>query len=881
MPRDASPVDPAPDELSRRDFLEQTPAAALAAGAVLTGAIAASPQAEAHFAEAASLDGTAFHSDWGKTPDRVWLGADFWANPLQDWRVSDGRIECGRAAPSRHVHLLTREVTEHPGRLEMRVRIGRLDGGTLAAGGGSAGFRFGIRGELPDYRYRLIYGQGIDAGFTSEGKLFLGAAASGVPVDLNRQQVELVLELAAQGDRRQATLIARDEMGRELARVSREGLLPAQVAGGVALVANFFGSAVAGKAGKGKAKKGADSAAAATSGQFWFADWHLEGDMVSRHDERAFGPILFCQYTVSQAVLKLTAQMPPLGPQDTPVAELWLARDGEWKLADRAAIHPQARTVTFRIQPYAADRDVPYEVRYALRSRDGASMTHAFGGTIRRDPVDQPVITVADISCNTHEAFPNADYTAKVLRLDPDLVAFVGDQFYESSGGYGVQRSPLEMAILDYLRKWYLHGWTWRDVIRDRPSISIPDDHDVYQGNNWGEGGAPQRGTQEQGGYNMPPQWVNVVHHTQTSHHPDPWDATPCQQGISVYSGPLVYGGISFAILADRQFKSGPEGKVPPTGGRGDHVTDPNFDPKSADLPGLQLLGERQMKHLAEWVTDWRGAEMKAVISQTIFTAMATHHGNEGRLVADYDTNGWPQSERNAALRLIRKAFAFHIAGDQHLPAVIHYGIQTHRDAGLAFAGPAVNVGYPRWFEPSVPGANRAPGAPENTGDFRDSFGHPLTVLAVANGSHQPRTRVLEKLHDKASGLGLVRFDKVRRQITIECWPLLADPSQPHTQFPGWPVTCTQLDNYGQKAAAQLPRLVVEGLPRPVVEVYEEPSGELVYALRLRETQWQPHVFAPGTYRVVVRDADFPRRRVELRGLTAAAENREVRTVTF
>jgi hypothetical protein len=869
------------DALSRRDFLQQVPAATLLASAGMAGTSAALAGANPPATEAAAAQATAFRSAWDQTPDRVWLGADYWANPLQDWCVADGRIACVRAAPSRQVHLLTREVTEQPGRLTMRVRIGRRDGGLLNTGGGSAGFRLGIRGALPDYRHRLIFGQGIDAGFSSEGKLFLGALAGGVPVDLAREQVELVLELVSREQGGLATLIAQDAAGRELARVSREGLLPQQVAGGVALLANFFGSAVAGKAGKGKGKKAADAAAGSSSGTFWFADWRLEGDQVARHDERAFGPILFCQYTVSFSVLKLTAQMPPLGMHDTPVAELWLNRDGQWKLVDRAAIHPQARTATFRVQPYAADRDVPYEVRYTLRGRDGASTLHTFSGTIRRDPVDQPVITVADISCNTHEAFPNADYTAKVLRLDPDLVAFVGDQFYESSGGYGVQRAPLDMAILDYLRKWYLHGWTWRDVIRHRPSISIPDDHDVYQGNNWGEGGAPQTGTQEQGGYNMPAPWVNVVHHTQTSHHPDPWDATPCQQGISVYSGPLVYGGISFAILADRQFKSGPEGKVPPTGGRGDHVTDPNFDPRSADLPGLQLLGERQMKHLAEWITDWRGAEMKAVISQTIFTAMATHHGNEGRLVADYDTNGWPQSERNAALRLIRKAMAFHIAGDQHLPAVIHYGIQTHRDAGLAFAGPAVNVGYPRWFEPAVPGANRAPHAPENTGDFRDSFGNPLTVLAVANGAHQPRTQVLEKLHDKASGLGLVRFDKQRRQIIIECWPFLADPSQPNTQFPGWPVTCAQQDNYGLRPVAYLPRLVIEGLPQPVVEVFEEPGGELVYSLRLREATWQPHVFAPGTYRVVIRDADHPRRRVELRGLAALPENQEVRTVAL
>src|SRR5204863_121822 len=84
-----------------------------------------------------------------------------------------------------------------------------------------------------------------------------------------------------------------------------------------------------------------------------------------------------------------------------------------------------------------------------------------------------------------------------------DLLAFVGDQFYESTGGYGVVRQPLDTAILDYLRKWYMHGWTWRELTRDRPSLSLPDDHDVYQGNVWGDGGAPKRATQERGGYDI------------------------------------------------------------------------------------------------------------------------------------------------------------------------------------------------------------------------------------------------------------------------------------------------------------------------------------------------------------------------------------------
>jgi hypothetical protein len=307
-------------------------------------------------------------------------------------------------------------------------------------------------------------------------------------------------------------------------------------------------------------------------------------------------------------------------------------------------------------------------------------------------------------------------------------------------------------------------------------------------------------------------------------------------------------------------FKTGPEGKVPPTGSRGDHVVDPNFDPKTADLPGLELLGERQMKFLRDWAGDWRGADMKAVLSQTIFTAMATTHGGEReRLRADYDANGWPQTPRNEALREIRKAFAVHLAGDQHLPAVVHYGIDEHNDAGVAFAGPAVNVGYPRWFEPDQPGKNRAPDAPDNTGEFFDHFGNPLTVLAVANGAVQPRKTVLEQLQDRASGLGLVRFDKPNRTITFECWPFLTDPQQPNTQFPGWPVTIDMSANDGRKPAAHLPTLNIQGVENPVVQVLNSDGSEIIYTLRIAGQSFRPPVFAAGTYTLRVSEPESGR----------------------
>ena len=102
-------------------------------------------------------------------------------------------------------------------------------------------------------------------------------------------------------------------------------------------------------------------------------------------------------------------------------------------------------------------------------------------------------------------------------------------------------------------------------------------------------------------------------------------------------------------------------------------------------MPGVELLGPKQEQFLRDLAADWRGADMKAVISQTIFTALPTTHGNERMILrADYDTNAWPQTPRNRAVREMRKAFAFHIAGDQHIPSVVQYGIDAHRDGPVA-----------------------------------------------------------------------------------------------------------------------------------------------------------------------------------------------------
>ncbi|HEX8916068.1 MAG TPA: alkaline phosphatase D family protein, partial [Humisphaera sp.] len=783
----------------------------------------------------------AFKSQWHRCHDRPWLGPDVWANPMQDWRLVGGRAECVNAAFDRNVHLLALRLTDKPAEFTTSVTVGRVGGGKLGPGKGSFGFRVGVRAPFSDDpRAALVAGQGINCGVTAEGGLFIGpfvAAKPGtVPLDAVEQvRLTLTCAAAAAGGHK-LTLAVHDPAGKPLGSVTRD--VPAaeqSLAGNLALVANFGAARPAAARQAARANAQQPNAAQPNApqppnfgtGSFWFADWTADGPKLVANDPAvsAFGPVLWTTYTVHNRTLKLTAQLPPMGPKESKAATLMVqdTLTKQWRTTGDVEIDPDARTATFRVERWKTKFDVAYRVLYTQIWADGATTEHEWTGVVRRDPVDQPVLTVADVSCNGHQAFPNAPYVAEVAKLKPDLLAFVGDQFYEQSGGYGVTRKPVETAVLDYLRKWYLHGWTWRELTRSTPSLSLPDDHDVYQGNIWGEGGNARKSTQEAGGYDMDGRWVNVVYRTQTAHHPDPFDPKPAAQGILNYYGPYTLGRVSFAVLADRMYKSGPEGKVPPTGGRGDHVKDPKWDPKTADVPGLQLLGETQLKFLKEWAADWRGTDLKAVISQTIFAAMATHHGQEREVLrADYDANGWPQTPRNAALREIRKCFAVHIAGDQHLPAVVHYGVDAQGDAGVAFAGPAVNVTYPRWFEPAEPGKNRKPGAAEGTGDFADSFGHPMRVLAVANPKRELRKPVLENLVDKASGIGVVRLDKTKQTATFECWPIGADVAQPNTQFPGWPLTVGLTDNYGRAAFGHLPGISIQGTLRPVVQVYKQ-----------------------------------------------------------
>ncbi len=863
--------------------------------------------------------------------DRVWLGPNYYANRLQDWRIHDGRLEAttGSAAkPMRVVQLLTTTLAEVPGTLTMSVRTGprEPESGQVPADSqrtGTAlqhtwsGFLVGAGGDSVDYRISALVHHwpapdgGLIIGVDGTGAIIVRDNASGessrrpaanipltawpliAPTESEQHGVssDMVLDITAEpngtGGYRLTVRATDYATHRVIARAVYPDLESAHFSGNVALVSHHARSLQ----GRG----------------YWFSDWVMSGTKLRNHPERSFGPIMGTLYSLSRGVLRMTAQFGPLGPEDAPEARLETLQHGTWVEVARATIVEDSWTAHFRVPDWDATRDVPYRVVYALRQTPAAAEEHRYAGTIRREPLGQRKIVLGVINCVHPNAagsgawngtgfwHPHADITQAMSYHNPDLLFFSGDQIYEGAP-FGVVRAPEAEAMLDYLNAWYLWVWSFRDLTRDRPALVTPDDHDVFHGNIWGAGGilaeGPLRPVADNGGYLMSARWVNAVHRTQTWSLPDPVDPAPIARGISVYHTSMEYAGLSLAVVADRMFKSPPSVLLPEANIVNGWSQNPDFDPeRSADVPGAELLGARQMAFLDRWAADWRqGTWMKVLLSQTLFANLATlpaeassgaaipslRYAEPGeyiegdRKAADFDSNGWPQSGRNAVLRTIRRAFAMHIGGDQHLGSVLRHGIDAFDDAGYSFIVPAAGNLWPRrWFPPDS-GSGRSPGAPRYTGQFLDGFGNHMTVLAASNpvkSGHEPTA-----LYDRVPGYGIVRFDRVTRDITMEAWPRWVDPAapQPHL-YAGWPITINQLDNDGRAAVAQLPELQFSGMEDPVVQLVDEANGEVVYTLRIAGTRFTPKVFTPtGSYTLIVGEPGTARTRT-LRGIQPAA----------
>ncbi|WP_326794138.1 alkaline phosphatase D family protein [Streptomyces sp. NBC_01808] len=729
---------------------------------------------------------------------RPWLGPDFWANRLQDWQLADGRIE-SVAPPGPHrlrtVAVLTRELTgDRPVRLRVRT-------GTLAPGPGFSGFLVGTSAGTPDPRAASLVqgpsgeGGGLLAVYGSDGRVafrehtdesapfafaVLPAAAETHTAGPRTpdEDVELVLDAKpSAGGGLRLLLTAQDaRTGAVLSSATLDGVAPEHVRGGFSLVES--------------------DDRPAQGARFWFGDLRATGPGVSAHPGRALGPIVGTLFSVSASVLKLTAQLVPLSAGEPREVKLEIRRGGgkPWREVARTEAGA-GYAALLRVDDWDATREWEYRVVY------GSAPRAEYRGIIPAEPRGRELV-IGTLNCvkaahrsltaassgsprlagehplglhtDRNVYFPYAPLAAHVAAHAPDLLVVLGDQLYENSPTAEDQQPAPE---LDFLYKYLLWLWSFRELTRRTPTVVLVDDHDVFQGNLWGHAGAPAPGRdQDKGGYANDAAWVNMVQKVQCGHDPDPYDPTPVEQGIGVYYGAFAYGGVSFALLEDRKFKN----------------TDADRDDGDPVPDRLELLGRRQEDFLAAWKSMHPGLP-KVALTQTALACLQTDPAGTPR--QDEDSNGWPKTGRDRAVRLLADAHAVVLSGDQHLGSLVRHGIDTFTDGPVQFTSPAGSSSFQRWFEPAGPLRNG--GETAYTGDFTDGFGNRLRILAVANprvsfADYRAGYATGQGLGDRAlkrEGYGIVRVDPAQRAFTLESWPWDGHPGDPRTrQFDGWPV---------------------------------------------------------------------------------------------
>jgi alkaline phosphatase D len=833
-----------------------------------------------------------FVSRWEKSPDRVWAGPDYWANRLQDWSVRSGRLECLSEKPMRTVHLVTRNISKNRGNINTSVNI-FLRESDKADPDAAAGFLIGAGRGLDYLAASLIFHSwgelaGIFIGLDTRGNLFIRDFEKenyfyvyDKKNNITWKEAQVIVTISPEDDNYAIRILAINPFTNiVIDKIEYNGIPQERIQGNIALAAH---------AGYGKQK----------SAGFSFSEWKVSGTKIGRNNEGNIGPVITAQYTLSRNTLKITAQLMPLGENDNEEVLLEMKEGEKWVQESSTKILKPSYTAHFRINDWTVKENTEYRIAYKLKS--AKNNIFYLNGVIKHDPVEKEEIKMLSLSCIQQIIKPDRNkwsgidggyfpYSRAILyphnllvtnlkKVDADILYFAGDQVYEGASPTAADFGP--NAGLDYLYKWYLWCLTYRDLTTCIPAITIPDDHDVYHGNLWGAGGkaTPEGKTgaeaQDAGGYKMPAEFVNMVQATQTSHLPDPFDPRPVAQGIGVYYTECNIGGISMAVLEDRKFKSAPGELLPDAMISNGWPLNKNWSTRyDSRIDNAVLLGERQLSFLEQWAGDWSNQTwMKVALSQTLFSNLATlprdsmddnavpvmpipdsgAYIDGDKLATDFDSDGWPQIERDKAIKLFRKAFATHIVGDQHLGSTVQYGVDDFRDAGYAIVSPATGNIWPRHWFPPAEGKNRKPEWPKNYGDFEDGFGNKLTVFAVANPH---KTEMEPTAHNELStGFSLIKFNRLTHDIELANWPYYADPEK-DKPFPFWPVRISQLDNYGKLTTGWLPEVKVEGITNPVIKIYREFTGELVYSLRIAGSSFQPKVFEMGNYRIEIGEPD-------------------------
>lgn len=755
-------------------------------------------------------------ASWEGKAERHWPGRNLWANRLQDWTVRDGELVCSFSTHGwnwRTAHLLSHDMNEVGDRFRLELDMNSADVGQagllLAAGEGGISYQqAALIQSLPgqgggflvvvDFKQRRLTIR--DFGELREATYPEPVAGHQVTQPLSEDlpdRFTLVVRGERVGDTR-FTLIAQALSGERVLAESTAEVAADRLAGNVAIA----------------------SIGAKPPTAHGFSALRVGGDRITRHDDRGFGPIAGVLYSVANGDLKVGVQCVSLGRTITapgkgePGGRLAVRLErldgrGAWQTVGRpAGVSEPDYYALIRVKGHDTSRE--HEYRVVLNGRGDLGASYRF--SVPAEPTGDVVI--AGVSCTGNrgrgwagnlkrlkpgERFvgrwtpanlwaPFAGITRPLIQAEPDIVFFTGDQLYE--GNPTPQDKTDAFPTDDYLYKWLIWHWSFGEVTRRFPSILQTDDHDVWHPNLWGDGGRLMtRGWDAGGGFINSHYFINLVQRTMCGHNPDAYDPGPLDSGVTNYYTTFTYGGVDFALLEDRKFKSAAR------------------DANRQAVP-LELLGDTQMQMLTEWADDPDRADVRLIVSQSVYAKLSTN--KDGVIGQDRDTNSWPKAARDRAVELFERSGAVLFTGDQHLASVSR--LETADGPGvLQFCQPSGGCIWWRWFYPNAQQNRGTPGddALDYVGRFVDGEGNPFAVLAVANPGPvsdtvrrtNPQSHIVSareaaadigtkhRLH-RGEGFALIRVQPSRRRMVFECWPNGTDFATENTasQFIGWPI---------------------------------------------------------------------------------------------
>jgi hypothetical protein len=124
--------------------------------------------------------------------------------------------------------------------------------------------------------------------------------------------------------------------------------------------------------------------------------------------------ICFAPYTVHNNILKMTAQLYPLKPDEDKVVLLEIRQDGRWKQIGRAKVIEDGWTAPFRVENWDTTKDIEYRLAHGKKAY--------YTGTIRKDPLDKETIVVVAFTGNSISAqhggdIPKTDIVENVKKV--------------------------------------------------------------------------------------------------------------------------------------------------------------------------------------------------------------------------------------------------------------------------------------------------------------------------------------------------------------------------------------------------------------------------------------------------------------------------------